>query len=547
MPPQYHTNNLQLDNIPEELEDPCELECQVIAKRIPFMKIVNLPKAAQKGIRGAVVKVPTDLSKICEMLPRKISDTGIIAVKLKRKLQYRGHVNYQTIRPASVLQALHYLKRNNLNYSRVTVDENWESTNNEEHSELWEKLSDNSTTVSDTVPQQSAADQEEESQPSSDSDEEEDKSNQAVQYDTCLQEADGPAVEYSIAPGADQLPLSLLKDEKSEVMSFPKEFPTGQFGYDCSRNIKLPRKKYFNCRLLNTDTRFAQNMSYLFYAQFVTEAEQIRQSINIALRKKRPVSLDGRRATVKDVLGSDSVNRLISYDDGYRVLRNVRGSPASWQKMQYDCLAKIRQLGPYTFFLTFYVAEFRWTEIIQVIAQQYGESLTKEDVNKMDFDRKSMWLKRNPVTAVRHIDNMFQRFFHGVVIGPPHPIGQVLNYDTKKEFQGRGRVYFHIALHIKDAPKLDENPDDETIDFVDKHISCKIPDVKEDKELHELVTTLQTHRHSQTCKKKNTACRFFFQRPITPTTLIARPPDSKTDPTKQVGMKSILQTVYKAM
>ena len=147
-------------------------------------------------------------------------------------------------------------------------------------------------------------------------------------------------------------------------MLFPKEFPTGQFGYDCSRNIKLSRKKYFNSRLLNTDTRFDKNMSYLFYARYVTEAEQIQQSINKALRKKRPVSLDGRRATVKDMLGSDSVNRLISYDDGYRVLRNLRGSPVSWQKMQYDCLAKIRQLGPYTFFLTFSVADFRWTEII---------------------------------------------------------------------------------------------------------------------------------------------------------------------------------------
>ena len=104
------------------------------------------------------------------------------------------------------------------------------------------------------------------------------------------------------------------------------------------------------------------------------------------------------------------------------------------------------------------------------------------------------------MTAVRHIEYMFQRFFLGIVIGPPHPIGQVLNYVTKKEFQGRGRVHFHIALHVKDASKLDENPDDEIIDFVDKHISCKIPDVKEDKELHELVTTLQTHRHSQTCK-----------------------------------------------
>ena len=138
------------------------------------------------------------------------------------------------------------------------------SSNSEEHSELWETLSDNSTTVIDTAPQQSAADQEEEVQPESDSDEEEDASNPAVHFDTCLQEADGPAVEYSIAPGEGQRPLSLFKDEKSEVMSFPKEFPTGQFGYDCSRNTKLSRKKYFNSRLLNTDTRFAQNSHISF-------------------------------------------------------------------------------------------------------------------------------------------------------------------------------------------------------------------------------------------------------------------------------------------
>lgn len=159
------------------------------------------------------------------------------------------------------------------------------------------------------------------------------------------------------------------------------------------------------------------------------------------------MSLYGRCATVKDITDNDSVNKLISYDDGFRVLRNVRGSPASWQKMQYDCLAKIRQLGPYTFFLTFSVAEFRWTEIIQVIAQQYGESLTSKQVQEMDFKTKSLWLKRNPVTAVRHIDYMFQKFFHGVVIGSPHPIGQVLNYDTKKNSREED-VYISMLLFM---------------------------------------------------------------------------------------------------
>uniref|UniRef100_A0A8W8NCK4 DUF6570 domain-containing protein n=1 Tax=Magallana gigas TaxID=29159 RepID=A0A8W8NCK4_MAGGI len=64
MPTQCQAKNLLLDSIPEELKKLCDLECQLISKRIPFMKIVNLPRAAQKGIKGAVVNVPTDLSKI---------------------------------------------------------------------------------------------------------------------------------------------------------------------------------------------------------------------------------------------------------------------------------------------------------------------------------------------------------------------------------------------------------------------------------------------------------------------------------------------------
>lgn len=121
------------------------------------------------------------------------------------------------------------------------------------------------------------------------------------------------------------------------------------------------------------------------------------------------------------------------------------------------------------------------------------------------------WLRTNPVTVVRQTEHVFQTFFNGVVIGSPHPIGQILNYDVKKkEFQGRGLVHFFIALYVKDAPKLDKSSDSDIIKFVDKHITCSITGVSEDAELHELVNFLQTHRHSQTCKKKHTTCRFFF-------------------------------------
>lgn len=38
----------------------------------------------------------------------------------------------------------------------------------------------------------------------------------------------------------------------------------------------------------------------------------------------------GRCVIVKDVIDNDFVNKFISYDDGYRVLRNIRGFLVLW-------------------------------------------------------------------------------------------------------------------------------------------------------------------------------------------------------------------------
>ena len=53
--------------------------------------------------------------------------------------------------------------------------------------------------------------------------------------------------------------------------------------------------------------------------------------------------------------------------------------------MLLDILVKTRQFGVYTVLLFFCVAEFHWTEIIQVAAHQYGETLTYEQVHAKDW------------------------------------------------------------------------------------------------------------------------------------------------------------------
>ena len=84
--------------------------------------------------------------------------------------------------------------------------------------------------------------------------------------------------------------------------------------------------------------------------------------------------------------------KLLNKDQVYASFKNIRGTPQYWQQMQFDMLAKLRQFGSYTFFLTGSGAEFHWTEVILVVARQYGETLSDEDVQNMDWNTKRNWL-----------------------------------------------------------------------------------------------------------------------------------------------------------
>ena len=120
LPTQAKANNLDLEDIPSELSDLNSLEVRFISLRIPFMKMVALPCGKQRVIHGPAVKVPTDLTPVCTLLPRLPSQMQMVPMKLKRKLCYKGHYMFQYVRPAEVLAALQWLKLNNPLYEMCT-------------------------------------------------------------------------------------------------------------------------------------------------------------------------------------------------------------------------------------------------------------------------------------------------------------------------------------------------------------------------------------------------------------------------------------------
>ena len=180
-------------------------------------------------------------------------------------------------------------------------------------------------------------------------------------------------------------------------------------------------------------------------------------------------------------------------------LKKIRGTPQYFHNMLLDVVAKTRQFGVCTFFLSCSAAEFHWTEVIQVVAAQYGQTIIAKQINAVDWSTKVNYSKWN--TVARQIDFVFKQLWGKVILSGMHPIGQILKFDDWREFQNRGTEHMHAPIHIVDAPKIGENEDSEVVEFIDKYITCALPDETKYPEISNLVKKLQTHHQTTTCRK----------------------------------------------
>ena len=252
--------------------------------------------------------------------------------------------------------------------------------------------------------------------------------------------------------------------------------------------------------MLDQDGRFARDLDYLFVAQYIVEAKQIIDDRNNFIWHQKPgKGSNSRRITASQVRDPNGLNDFVSKDKAYRFMKNVRGSPAYYQRTFYDLLAMIRQLGTPTWFLTLSAADMRWPDMIQTIAKQYGTIYTDEDFKGLSFEVRSGWLRRNPVTSARHFQYRLNVFFNDFFKSTAQPLGEIIDYAIRIEFQARGSPHAHAVIWVKNAPKYGINSNDEVCAFIDKYITCEIPDNNE--MLKEHVLTLQQHNHSSYCKR----------------------------------------------
>ncbi|XP_013856318.1 uncharacterized protein LOC106512195 [Austrofundulus limnaeus] len=217
---------------------------------------------------------------------------------------------------------------------------------------------------------------------------------------------------------------------------------------------------------------------------------------------------------------TDFVKNILNYDMGYKFLKPIRGTPVFWQSVQKDLFAMVRQLGIPTWFCSFSSADMRWTHFMEAFMCADNIQI---NVDNLDWAQKCDLLKNNPVTAARMFDHRFHCFLKDVLMSPSQPIGKIIDYFYRVEFQQRGSAHTHCIFWIEDAPQLGINTDEEVIAFIDKYITCDLP--PETDPLFEIVSSVQMHskKHSKSCKKQHTKCRFNFPRPPSTKTFISKP------------------------
>ena len=292
------TNGMKWPIKPPEL-NLHQLEERLIALRIPFMQIRELPRGGQYSLKGNVINVPVDIQPTINCLPRPMDENFTVAIELKKKLSYKTVDFKENVRPLRVLTALHWLMNNSKLYknSGIVIDDDWfqevtesaeetvreflgvprEQTNdkhskeNEKQEEITSKKDANAPTDYD-----------------SDHYSEIDANDHVGNIDTLVDDADIDNTcdkVFTFAPGEGQHPLSLYNDKDAEYLCFPSIFCGQTPPSKEERIVPVHYSDIVKWELRSVDRRAAQSVPNIFFKHKKLKMKQISDKVNLAVRR----------------------------------------------------------------------------------------------------------------------------------------------------------------------------------------------------------------------------------------------------------------------
>ena len=388
--------------------------------------------------------------------------------------------------------------------------------------------------------------------------------------------------EITIAPGEGAKPVNTLYEKHWDVKAFPNLFnPDGTGGFDDpDRPYPIRLQEFYKQRFLNKEPRFSETPAYLFAAVSHLESRRISSNISMVGRRGKKSVVDGQtQYQLEDAwqvtanvpngpgyqkqLKNDILARL---DDqgAFQFFFTLSCADLRWDpifasillKHGYSLNFKCKSVdGVFTVETEARTGDGKWKPI-----KEFIENDIKESNHEL--------VRGNVGLATRYFDNRLKQFISKIVM-PRSNLMCVTSYTWRIEMQGRGAAHSHGTLHC-DLKKLErliivdgeltDPPDNPLLlpkpvedydrpmkgladsftklrndiplaeenllslcNFITQFVtvSTHIPTVGKD--VAEIALQVQNHRHTKTCKKHNTVCRFNFPKPPAPRTIIRIP------------------------
>ena len=314
-----------------------------------------------------------------------------------------------------------------------------------------------------------------------------------------------------------------LSDTKLDLLAFPEIFSWGVGGRRGFRGEEAKPLQYEKSRLMSSNGPTRRNIQHLFHLAGENERRKIRSSIFATLKNVQGMgNLDAASLLNKIKMKDPALLKRIN-----KVLRLVPNTQAYWESARAKLKAQIEKFGPPTFFATFSPNEYDWEDLLQHLKD------ANSDISNVDDLSPSALLNKDPVLTSTYIHKRFDALLKFII--DAEPLGKVNSYFVRHEYQSRGTVHFHTFFWIDKSPLIGKSSDAEVASFIQKHITCRIPDPVNEATLSDVVGSYQDHSCRSYClrtfkeahnssKAKNTsasstksktkvACRFGFPRP----------------------------------
>jgi len=235
------------------------------------------------------------------------------------------------------------------------------------------------------------------------------------------------------------------RDIELDLKCFPTLYPFGSGGQYVSRPIKISASEFIKTKMMSINSIFRTNSQYLF---FLLHESNIR-ALKAGIYHKLNVSNTKEKLTSSECLKRLESNEL---EGNLTIFARLRNTSQYWLTPRSDIEIMITWYGPVTFFLTLSPAEYNW--------ERLDKYLRKVNSDVQHGKTTAALIALDPVSTSRIIENKFRAMLD-FISSDDGPIGKVVHYAWRREYQTRGLQHFHIVIWVDQALLLGESTNEQ--------------------------------------------------------------------------------------